>query len=204
MVSFANYNKDTLVLSLPTKKPSVSPVSSTLIINLLRTSATKEPVRTAVIDSRFRVTDNGRENIQRHVFFIFTLYDTSNPNNQLKLGASSSEEAAKWIHSLQEAVTKECANPTNDVDPYPKSKKQYLRLHGSKKTGHKTSLDWTVSSPMHTDAIASDVVAPSPWKFLVVKMNWDDHPAIMAVGVVDATPEAIFRVLMSLGPSRSE
>lgn len=39
-----------------------------------------------------------------------------------------------------------------------------IRLHGSKKTGHKTSLDWTVSSPMHTDAIASDVVAPSPWK----------------------------------------
>ncbi|CBI31451.3 unnamed protein product, partial [Vitis vinifera] len=183
-------------------------------------SEEEEPVRTAVIDSRFRVTDNGRENIQRHVFFIFTLYDTSNPNNQLKLGASSSEEAAKWIHSLQEAVTKECANPTNDVDPYPKSKKQYLRLHGSKKTGHKTSLDWTVSSPMHTDAIASDVVAPSPWKIFGCqnglrlfreakdgdshRMNWDDHPAIMAVGVVDATPEAIFRVLMSLGPSRSE
>lgn len=33
---------------------------------------------------------------------------------------------------------------------------------------------------------------------------WDDNPGIMAVGVVDATPEAIFRILMSLGPSRSE
>ncbi|RVW32145.1 Protein enhanced disease resistance 2 [Vitis vinifera] len=117
-----------------------------------------------------------KRNIQRHVFFIFTLYDTSNPNNQLKLGASSSEEAAKWIHSLQEAVTKECANPTNDVDPYPKSKKQYLRVAAIQR-----SKRWDSH-----------------------RMNWDDHPAIMAVGVVDATPEAIFQVLMSLGPSRSE
>ena len=35
-------------------------------------------------------------------------------------------------------------------------------------------------------------------------MQWDDHPAIMAVGVVDGTSEDIFRTLMSLGPSRSE
>jgi hypothetical protein len=34
--------------------------------------------------------------------------------------------------------------------------------------------------------------------------KWDDHPAIMAVGVVDGTSEAIFQTLMSLGPSRSE
>ncbi|THG13431.1 hypothetical protein TEA_020968 [Camellia sinensis var. sinensis] len=34
--------------------------------------------------------------------------------------------------------------------------------------------------------------------------KWDDHPAIMAVGVVDGTSEAIFKTLMSLGPSRSE
>ena len=40
MVSSANYNKDTLVLSLPTMKPSVNLVSSALIIILLRTSAT--------------------------------------------------------------------------------------------------------------------------------------------------------------------
>jgi hypothetical protein len=34
--------------------------------------------------------------------------------------------------------------------------------------------------------------------------QWDDHPAIMAVGVVDGTSEAIFQTLMSLGPSRSK
>ncbi|VAH04363.1 unnamed protein product [Triticum turgidum subsp. durum] len=33
---------------------------------------------------------------------------------------------------------------------------------------------------------------------------WDDHPAIMAVGVVDANSEDIFQTLMSLGQSRSE
>ncbi|XP_052480113.1 uncharacterized protein LOC105804340 isoform X5 [Gossypium raimondii] len=35
-------------------------------------------------------------------------------------------------------------------------------------------------------------------------LKWDDHPAIMDVGVVDGTSEAIFQTLMSLGPSRSE
>lgn len=39
---------------------------------------------------------------------------------------------------------------------------------------------------------------------LVHAVQWDDHPAIMAVGVVDGTSEAIFQTLMSLGPSRSE
>lgn len=39
------------------------------------------------------------------------------------------------------------------------------------------------------------------WSYL---QKWDDHPAIMAVGVVDGTSEAIFQTLMSLGPSRSE
>nr|KJB53346.1 hypothetical protein B456_009G3720002 [Gossypium raimondii]KJB53350.1 hypothetical protein B456_009G3720002 [Gossypium raimondii]KJB53352.1 hypothetical protein B456_009G3720002 [Gossypium raimondii] len=37
-----------------------------------------------------------------------------------------------------------------------------------------------------------------------LQIKWDDHPAIMVVGVVDGTSEAIFQTLMSLGPSRSE
>ena len=39
---------------------------------------------------------------------------------------------------------------------------------------------------------------------MLCPLQWDDHPAIMAVGVVDGTSEAIFQTLMSLGPSRSE
>lgn len=34
--------------------------------------------------------------------------------------------------------------------------------------------------------------------------RWDDPPALMAVGVVDGTSEAIFQTVMSLGSSRSE
>ncbi|GFS33061.1 stress-inducible protein [Actinidia rufa] len=34
--------------------------------------------------------------------------------------------------------------------------------------------------------------------------HWDDNPAIMAVGVVDGTSEAVFRTVMSLGASRSQ
>jgi len=44
-------------------------------------------------------------------------------------------------------------------------------------------------------------------KFTIVCLfpqYWDDHPAIMAVGVVDANSEAVFQTLMSLGQSRSE
>ncbi|KAB2037288.1 hypothetical protein ES319_D03G064300v1 [Gossypium barbadense] len=48
-----------------------------------------------------------------------------------------------------------------------------------------------------------EVPIPTPNKGLS-NWQWDDHPAIMAVGVVDGTSEAIFQTLMSLGPSRSE
>ncbi|CAL5343577.1 unnamed protein product [Camellia sinensis] len=65
-----------------------------------------DPIRSAIIDSCIRVTDNGRESIQRKVFFIFTLYNTSNHNDQLKLGASSPEEAALHVHNFQEAALK--------------------------------------------------------------------------------------------------
>jgi len=75
------------------------------------TSEREEPVRSAMIDFCIRVSDNGRETINRKIIFIFTLYNTSNHSDQLKLGASSSEEAAKWIHSLQDAASKECPNP---------------------------------------------------------------------------------------------
>ncbi|KAL2239835.1 UNVERIFIED_CONTAM: Protein ENHANCED DISEASE RESISTANCE 2-like protein [Sesamum indicum] len=66
----------------------------------------EDPVRSAIIDSCIRVTDNGRESIHRKVIFIFTLYNTSNHNDQLKLGANSPEEAAKWIQSFQESALK--------------------------------------------------------------------------------------------------
>ncbi|KDP44376.1 hypothetical protein JCGZ_20056 [Jatropha curcas] len=82
----------------------------------------------------------------------------------------------------------------------------------------KRSVDYF--STLHTEAMTSDVLAPSPWKIFGCQNGlrlfkeakdwdshggyWDDHAAIMAVGVVDGTSEAIFRTLMSLGPLRSE
>ncbi|XP_039008939.1 protein ENHANCED DISEASE RESISTANCE 2-like isoform X2 [Hibiscus syriacus] len=69
------------------------------------------------------------------------------------------------------------------------------------------------------DRVTADVVAPSPWTIFGCQNGlrlfkeakdrdsqgkWDDHPAIMAVGVVDGTSEAIFQTLTSLGPSRTE
>ncbi|KAI3997376.1 hypothetical protein MKX01_003179 [Papaver californicum] len=178
----------------------------------------EDPVRSAIIDSCIRVMDNGRESIHRKVFFIFTLYNTSDHNDHLKLGASSSEEAAKWIRSLQEAAMKECVAPRENILDGSKKRWQSFRLNGAKARGRTNSIDWTLCSPTNQDPV--DVIAPSPWTIFGCQnglrlfketkdidfygKNWDDHPAIMAVGVVEGTSEDVFRTLMSLGPSRSE
>ncbi|KAG8496237.1 hypothetical protein CXB51_009469 [Gossypium anomalum] len=181
-------------------------------------SSLQESGRSAIIDSSIRVTDNGRESIHRKVFFIFTLYNSSNHNDQLKLGASSPEEAARWIHSFQEAALKGGPRPGNDV-ACSKSRWQSFRLSSSSDSNHNNSIDWTLYPTTKMDRVTSDVVAPSPWTIFGCQNGlrlfkeakdrdshgkWDDHPAIMAVGVVDGTSEAIFQTLMSLGPSRSE
>ncbi|KAF6166244.1 hypothetical protein GIB67_031028 [Kingdonia uniflora] len=185
-------------------------------------SKSEDSVRSAAVDACIRVNDNGRVSINRKVLFIFTLHNTSNHSDYLKLGASCPEEAARWIHSFQESALKECPNPADNILASSKRKWQYLRLTRSKETGHSrtSSVDWTLYSSMHKDPPTSDVIAPSPWTIFGCEnglrlfkeakdrdfrgKNWDDHPAIMAVGVVDGTPEAIFRTLMSLGSSRSE
>ncbi|KAL9266699.1 ENHANCED DISEASE RESISTANCE 2-like protein [Drosera capensis] len=162
-------------------------------------SANEVPLRSAVIDSCIRVMDNGRESIHR------------------KLGAVSSEEAAKWIRSFQEVAMKA---RSDDRDTGATGLKDSLRFSCSSPAHHSGSIDWTRYSSTQINPISSDVIAPSPWTIFGCQnglrlfkeakdrdfhgKRWDDHPAIMAVGVVDGTSEAIFRTLMSLGPSRSE
>uniref|UniRef100_A0A6N2L728 START domain-containing protein n=1 Tax=Salix viminalis TaxID=40686 RepID=A0A6N2L728_SALVM len=124
---------------------------------------------------------------KNQVFFIFTVYNTSNHNDQLK-GA----------HSIVGCSKSSC---------------QSFRLNGPSWVDHNKPIDWTHCSSTHTDLV-TDVIAPSPWtifgcqngknKVSYMLFEWDDHPAIMAVGVVDGTSEAIFQTLMSLGPSRSK
>ncbi|KAH7547894.1 hypothetical protein JRO89_XS14G0033700 [Xanthoceras sorbifolium] len=207
-------------------------------------SGYEEPVRSAIIDSCVRITDNGRESIHRKIFFIFTLSNTLNNNDQLKLGASSPEEAAKWIRALQDATIKE--STVENFVAVSKKRWPYLRivklqmfrqelvvlsvkihylelkalLHSSKRSERKYSIDWTLGSSIHSEATTTDVIAPSPWKIFGCqnglrlfkeakdweshRRRWEDNPAIMAVGMVDATSEAIFWTLMSLDTSRSE
>ncbi|XP_044481652.1 protein ENHANCED DISEASE RESISTANCE 2 isoform X2 [Mangifera indica] len=182
-------------------------------------SKNQEPVKSAIIDSCIRVTDNGRESIHRKVFFIFTLYNTSNHNDQLKLGASRPEEAAKWIHSFQEAALKVAPYQGDNLVGYSNSPWESFRLSGARRANRIKSVDWTLCSTAQLDQVTSDVIAPSPWTIFGCQNGlrlfkeakdrnshgkWDDHPAIMAVGVVDGTSEAIFQTLLSLGPSRSE
>ncbi|KAA3453405.1 Homeobox-leucine zipper ATHB-14-like protein [Gossypium australe] len=220
-------------------------------------SEKQEPVRSAVIDSCIRVIDNGRESINKKVFFIFTVYSILDGNNQIKLGASSSEEAAAWIRCLKDVALEEpppcqaknfVGSPTMTwpslrVLWFPEqSESTWMKLR-------KNSVKWPFRSSVHAEATTSDVIAPSHWRifgcqnglrlfkeskdrgslggvgfysdtihdccarifFSVYSAEetscsklWDDDPAIMAVGVVDGTSEAIFLALMSLGPSRSE
>ncbi|KAF9674883.1 hypothetical protein SADUNF_Sadunf10G0173500 [Salix dunnii] len=173
--------------------------------------------RSANIDSYIRITDNGRESIKRKVFFIFTLYNTLKDNDQLKLGANSSEDAGKWIPSLQTAMVKECPYPEKEFMSFSKNWPP-SRFGSSKRADSKRSVGYYPF--LQNEAVTSDVIAPSTWKIFGCQnglrlfkeakdwgsrwRHWDDHPAIMAVGVVNGTSEAIFRALLSLGASRSE
>lgn len=175
-------------------------------------SDSQNPLRSAIVDSCIRVTDNGRESFSRKVFFIFTLYNTSNHNDCLKLGASNPEEAAKWIHSLQDVAMEPGTNSKRRWQPF--------RLNDTKTTARKRSVDWTSSTTTHVDAMTSDVIAPSQWKIFGCKNGLrlfkeakdtnsterasSEFPAIMAVGVIEGPCEAVFRTFMSLGLSRSE
>ncbi|WOL04269.1 protein ENHANCED DISEASE RESISTANCE 2 isoform X1 [Canna indica] len=183
-------------------------------------SSREEPIKSALVDSCIRVTDNGRESMHRNVLYVFTLYNSSNHKDQLKLGARSSEEAARWIRSLMEAALKECPNNEETVVACSKRRWQSFRLSCGSGRSQKRSIDWTVFTSVIADPMTSDVLAPSTWTIIGCRnglrlfkeardadsrgMHWDDHPALMAVGVIDATSEAVFRRVMSLGPSRSE
>ncbi|XP_028206459.1 uncharacterized protein LOC114389965 [Glycine soja] len=176
------------------------------------------------------------------VFFTFTVYNASNQIDQLKLGASSSEEAAKWIRLLKDAALKVlitlcvgCClkteanvimyfqeNSNSELNLVITSKKKHssLRMGGSKRTNWKHYVEWNFQSCIYTEAMISDVIAPSQWKIFSINNGlrmfkeardwdshgnkWGTHPVMMAVGVVDGTSEEIFHTLMSLGSSRSE
>nr|GMD38634.1 protein ENHANCED DISEASE RESISTANCE 2-like [Ipomoea batatas] len=176
----------------------------------------EEPLRSAIIDSCIHVQDNGRESFHRKVFFTFTLCNTSNHDDQLKFGANSPEEAARWIRCLRDAAI----NPEKNLRAPAIRKWQPFSLSVSNRMSRKQSIDWNDASSTPVDAMTSDVVGPSPWKIFGIQnglrlfkeakdrhsngKHWDGHPAIMAVGVIDGTSESIFKALMSLGPSRSE
>uniref|UniRef100_A0A2C9V3D3 PH domain-containing protein n=1 Tax=Manihot esculenta TaxID=3983 RepID=A0A2C9V3D3_MANES len=159
------------------------------------TSQNEEPVRSAIIDSCIRITDNGRESINRKVFFIFTLYSTLNYNDQLKLGASSSEDAAGWIRSLQNAVLKVpklwyleriCFYICLQDRPIQ------MLLSVSKRVDCKGLVDFY--SSMHTEATTSDVIAPSPWKIFGCQnglrlfkeaKDWDSQERVSCISLWD-------------------
>ncbi|KAL6543369.1 hypothetical protein OROHE_010889 [Orobanche hederae] len=94
-----------------------------------------------ILNGAFRKCDNGL--LHRKLFFTFTLYNTSNHNDRLKLGVTSSEEAVRsrkrFYGSLSVMIV-------------------------SKRIVNKRSIDWRAASSTHVNAMTSDVIAPSLWK----------------------------------------
>ncbi|XP_078427909.1 protein ENHANCED DISEASE RESISTANCE 2-like isoform X2 [Wolffia australiana] len=119
-----------------------------------------------------------------------------------------------------EAALKERPYGDRNGMVYPQMRYQSFRLRRTKGRSILLSIDWTAYPLLTNDPSTSDVIAPSPWSIFGCKnglrifkeskdrsipvKGWNEDPAIMAVGVVDATSEAIFRTVMSLGSSRSE
>ncbi|KAL8166842.1 hypothetical protein V2J09_008341 [Rumex salicifolius] len=175
------------------------------------------PIGSALINSRIHLTDEGKKQTNKKVLYLFTLHNISNEDEQLKLGANSSEESFKWIQSLKDAMLKENQNSGKDLSAHSSCGWQSIRRMGrTRRTLSGSSADWIHHSSAHVD---TDVSAPPSWKIVGVlsglrlfkeaKSGINQQllygpSALMSVGVVDGTPEAIFNTIMSLGPSRSE
>ncbi|XP_076939441.1 protein ENHANCED DISEASE RESISTANCE 2-like, partial [Bidens hawaiensis] len=175
-----------------------------------RHSSNKDPIRTTVVDSSIRVTDNGKKLIRGKVLFVFTLSDTSNYDAHVKLGAGSPEEAAKWIKSFEESSKKVKRNNGIYLD--------CLRSTCSGRVFDKNDVDDIISLTSVMDSRNADMSEPSQWTIfgchhgirLFKQARYQEghnkrkgHPALAAVSVVDKAPEVIFQTLMSLGFSRS-
>lgn len=80
------------------------------------------------------------------------------------MGASSSEEAAKWIRSFQEAALKDNPDPEKNLVACSKKRsRSSLRYGGSKSQDLKYS-NLNFQSCVYTEAMTAAVIAPSPWK----------------------------------------
>ncbi|CAK9211288.1 unnamed protein product [Sphagnum troendelagicum] len=180
------------------------------------------PVRSGPIELYTRVIDHGREVIHSRVYFTFSLHHPEKYEDHLKFGSRSAEEAAKWMQAFRQAAEEEGA-PGNDRPFVPAPGKRWhpFRYCKCNRVVHPAdSRDWT-GSLLAKDA-SPDVVATSPWQIFGCKnglrlfkettddkgnlkdKRGEDPPALMSVGVVHATSEAIFETVMSLGASRAE
>ncbi|KAJ7560195.1 hypothetical protein O6H91_04G118000 [Diphasiastrum complanatum] len=153
----------------------------------------EETIKAGVIHPYTRIVDNGRESFHGRVLFVFTIYDSSNPEHKLKLGARSAEEAASWMLAFKNAVEK--AKVLRDkqlLSPTEKGGLNYGDLKGEEVSIERGSSHEGLRLFKETSDGKSSC-----------KIEEDD-PAIMAVGVVSASCESIFETVMALGPSRAE
>ncbi|XP_024529536.1 protein ENHANCED DISEASE RESISTANCE 2 [Selaginella moellendorffii] len=177
----------------------------------------KQSLKKGVIQPYTKVVDNGRENIHGQVLHTFTLSDPNFDQQQMKLAARTAEEAAKWMSAFRDAASSQAPLRQNLAVP---KRKPYFRFFERGREGGQEVPDWTGFWTSMREQ--GDVIAESPWKILGCKNGLrlfresskskgrftskfaDDHPAIMAVGVVKAPCESVFDTVMALGDSRSE
>ncbi|KAI3511793.1 hypothetical protein L1887_18951 [Cichorium endivia] len=175
----------------------------------------KDPVRSVSVNSCSCVMYSGRKSIRGKVFFIFTLCGISRNGVCVKLGARNHEEAVRWVEAFEKVSLKMNHNPTDTLD-FAKYEQQNSRSNGSYRVHDTNSIGNPLSLALITDHKTADV--SSYWtifgchnglRLFKETRNQDNknkigHPAIAAISVIDGAPEDIFRILMSLGYSRSE
>ncbi|KAH8933782.1 hypothetical protein BDL97_18G048300 [Sphagnum fallax] len=169
------------------------------------------PVRSGPIELYTRVIDHGREVIHSRVYFTFSLHHPEKYEDHLTFGSSSAEEAAKWMQAFRQAAEEKGA-PGNDRPFVPAPGKRWhpFRLSGHKGSGHVHDTSGAGGDSMHREDSTSNFAGLRLFKETtddkgnLKDKRGEDPPALMSVGVVHATSEAIFETVMSLGASRAE
>ncbi|KAL8204734.1 hypothetical protein R6Q57_010357 [Mikania cordata] len=141
---------------------------------------------------------------------------SSIPNFLNKLGARNLEEAAKWVEAIKNVSLKMKQHP-GDILVSSTYEHHHSRLNDSGRMHDSKPVDYHLSLASVTNSKTADM--SSHWtimgcynglRLFKEARNHEDqkkrngHQAFAAMSVIDGAPEIVFKILMSLGSSRSE
>eukprot|EP00850_Spirogloea_muscicola_P017347 SM000148S01024 [mRNA] locus=s148:78879:87038:- [translate_table: standard] len=187
------------------------------------------PLRTGTLDRELRVQDTGRQTVAGKTLYTVRLYNPAEPGKEVKLGASSPEEVATWIDNLTRAQQQVGGVPNND-DPDADDAAAAVPPSVSSPGGNSNPLHDELAEARPILGVEEDgaPATVSRWQLLrcdnglryfqempdtrsksLTKANAEPAndiilPVVKSVGVVKASPEAIFHLLMACGEDRKQ